>query len=322
MRSMSRADLAPAQVKLVQILAAGAAVLALVAGACTTAAAAPLAVVARASRGSGARKNPDALAHVHAPTVVTTAMWSRSLKRSVKVTIYLPPGYAPRKGPYPVLYLLHGVPGNAPSMFHALRLESTLDQLIRTHEIAPLIVVAPSDGPLARTDTEWANSPVKRRWKWASYVTGDLVDWSQHTLAVCATRSGRAIGGLSMGAFGAINLALHHLSEYGSATLWSPYFLGNTPSIEGPKGSRGWWNDSPLEYLPRMVRSLKREPLRLSFYSGTEDPYLGESLAFVKMLRHYKIRFRFRSYPDDHSWKVWSAELASQMIWLNKDFSC
>jgi enterochelin esterase-like enzyme len=319
---MSRACPAPAQAKLVQLLAAGAALAALVAGSCATAGAAPLPVVARAVPRAGARKGPDAFVHVHAPAVVDTAMWSRSLKRSVQVSVYLPPGYSPTGGPYPVLYLLHGVPGNAPSMFHALRLESTLDRLISSHEIKPFVVVGPSDGPLPRTDTEWANSPVRHRWRWASYVTGDLVAWAEHTLPVCATRSGRAIGGLSMGAFGAVNLALHHLAEYGSATLWSPYFLGNTPAIEGPKGSRGWWNDSPLEYLPKMVRSLRRHPLRLSFYSGTHDPYLGQSLAFAKMLRHYKIHFRFRSYPDDHSWKVWSGELASQMIWLNKDFSC
>jgi len=261
-------------------------------------------------------------AHVVGPAVITTSMWSTALKRRVQVTAYLPPGFRFTAGPYPVLYLLHGLPGDAPSTVKALDLEATLDRLITLRAIEPMIVVAPSDGPTPSTDTEWTNSPIQPSSKWGTFVVSDLVSWSQRELPVCATRSGRAIGGLSMGAFGATNLALHHLSEFGSATLWSSYFLGNTPAIEGPEGSPGWWNDSPLRYLPSMISALRREPLRLSFYSSPTDSFYPENVEFAKLLTAEKIPFRFSSYRGGHDMAVWRSELASEITWLSKDFSC
>jgi S-formylglutathione hydrolase FrmB len=209
-------------------------------------------------------------------------------------------------------------------MLSGLDLEATMTRLILTHKIPPMIVVAPSDGPTPSTDTEWTNAPMVPTYRWGSFVSHDLVVWAQHHLPVCRTRAGRAIGGLSMGAFGAINLALHHLSEFGSATLWSSYFLGNTPSIEGPEGSPGWWNDSPLEYLPGHIRALERTPLRLSFYSSPTDPFgfFPQNVAFAKLLSEHGISYRFHAYPGGHSMELWRRQLASQLTWLGRGLHC
>jgi len=254
------------------------------------------------------------------PAVVGASMWSTSLHRVVHLVVYVPPGYNSAKS-YPVLYLLHGVPGNAPIMVEDLNLKSTLDRMISSREIAPMIVVAPSDGPLETTDTEWENSPIRPKWKWASLVAEDLVSWTQSSLPACPTRTGRAIGGLSMGAFGAINIALHYLDVFGSATLWSPYFIANTPSIEGPKGSQGWWDNSPLLYLPSMISALRRMPLRISYYSSPKNPgFYAQSLAFAKILTRNHIPFRF--LIGGHSWPAWRSHFPSEMLWLSKDFHC
>ncbi len=267
-----------------------------------------------------ARPLAHPFAGVNAPAVVQTSMWSASLERYVAVAVYLPPGFTRTGRRYPVLYLLHGVPGSARGMVKSLDLKRTLDRLIDDHRIGPMIVVAPSDGPLAKTDTEWENSPIIPKWKWGSLVTRDLVTWSENELPVCTTRSGRALGGLSMGAFGAINLALHNLAEYGSVTLWSPYFIGNTPRVEGRTGSRGWFDNSPLKYLPLIVQSLRRYRLHMSFYSSPGVPGFRSSVEFAAVLKRHHIPYRFTR--GLHSWRTWRDKFPSEMIWLSRYFHC
>ncbi len=258
------------------------------------------------------------------PAVVTMTMWSAALRQRVQVLVYLPPGYPAPGVRYPVLYLLHGVPGSAPSMFSGLDLESRLTQLITRGAVPPMLVIAPSDGPTPATDTEWTDSPVQSSSRWGTFVSRDLVGWADATFPACADRGGRAIGGLSMGAFGAINLALHDLGEFGSVTMWSGYFLGNTPQIEGPEGSDGWWNDSPQEYLTTFLSQLRRDPLRISFYVGANDPFgfTAENVAFARLLSAHGIPYRFHIYPGGHDYALWSAHLASELTWLGQGLRC
>src|SRR5437868_5002467 len=60
--------------------------------------------------------------------------------------VYLPPGYAP-DGRYPVVYLLHGMPGSPSSFYRGLHLAAVADGLIASGATAPFIAVMPVAGP-------------------------------------------------------------------------------------------------------------------------------------------------------------------------------
>ena len=253
--------------------------------------------------------------------VLAVSVWSPALGRGVPAQVYLPPA-ALASARYPVLYLLHGVPGDAVSMFHGLGLASTLDRLIDGRQIPPLVVVAPSDGPTTATDTEWEDSVTDPTASWATFVADDLVAWADRNLPVCTTRDGRAVAGISMGAFGAVNLALRHPDEFGAVMSWSGYFVANTPDVDGPAGSPDAAQDSPLRYLPSVASSVRAEGLRIAFYSSGSDPFNGENVAFAAALSAAGIPYQFETVPGGHMMAVWRSQLAPQLRWLGSALTC
>jgi S-formylglutathione hydrolase FrmB len=139
--------------------------------------------------------------------------------------IYLPPGYTTEQR-YPVLYLLHGFWGSPSSFVDSFRMANTADALIAGGEARPFVVVMPPGGAIrqGKTSGEWAGV-------WERYVIQTVVPWADAHLSTLATQSGRAIGGLSAGAFGAIDIALRHLNVFSVAESWEGYFR---PFRDGP----------------------------------------------------------------------------------------
>jgi S-formylglutathione hydrolase FrmB len=75
-----------------------------------------------------------------------------------------------------------------------------------------------------RSDDEWAG-------RWETYLVRDVVPWAGTHLSVQSSPSGRAIAGLSAGAYGAVDVALRHPGLFGVAESWSGYFK---PFRDGP----------------------------------------------------------------------------------------
>jgi hypothetical protein len=137
--------------------------------------------------------------------------------------VYLPPNYSASKS-YPVVYLLHGMPGDPLSYVHGADLASFADQLIARGG-RPFIAVAPYAGPAThRGLAEWAG-------RWENYLIDDVLPWTDTHLSTVRAAAGRVIGGLSAGGFGAIDIGLRHPGLFGTLESWSGYF---TPLRDGP----------------------------------------------------------------------------------------
>ena len=142
-------------------------------------------------------------------SVVVRSVWSRALAQPVRTLVYLPPSYRPGGPRLPTLYLLHGTPGTPDGLF-ALGVQDRLDSLIDRGVAPAMIVVAPSGGPRPDSDTEWDDSVADAGARWGTFVTRDLVKAIDAAYATKHGRGSRAIAGISMGGYGAINLALGH----------------------------------------------------------------------------------------------------------------
>src|SRR5215470_19491795 len=59
--------------------------------------------------------------------------------RSEPVDVYLPPDYATSAQRYPVLYLLHGFPGDPAGFVRTVRVGVVEDTLLAKHEMKPMI---------------------------------------------------------------------------------------------------------------------------------------------------------------------------------------
>src|SRR5262245_10914886 len=134
--------------------------------------------------------------------------------RSQETYVYLPAGYAQQPARrYPVLYLLHGFPGRPLAFIETVQMGVVEDSLTARGRAQPMILVMPFGSTGTFTDKEWANGAAADN-GWASFVSRDLVHYVDAHYRTIPSARDRAIGGLSEGGFGAVNIALHHPAEF------------------------------------------------------------------------------------------------------------
>jgi enterochelin esterase-like enzyme len=252
-------------------------------------------------------------------SVVERSLWSSALTHRVRTRVYLPAAYDPNGPRMPTLYLLHGTPGTPDSLF-ALGVADRLEQLIDSGGVPAMIIVAPSGGRRPSSDTEWDDAVSDAGARWGTFVTRDLVKAIDADFHTRRGRASRAIAGISMGGYGAINLALGHTGTFGIASSWSGYFVSNTPNVDGPRGSQTWRARSPLLSVAARAPALRRQPVATSFYSGRGDRFFGENVSFNRVLTRLGIQHRFRAVAGGHDAAVWRAQMTAELIWIGRQF--
>lgn len=146
--------------------------------------------------------------------------------------VYLPPDYD-RAGAgqrYPVVYALHGAPGTAADWFAGGMLDATLDELISTGYLPPVIAVAPDlNGGAAPVDTEPLDIPGGPQLE--RFVREDVVAWAEATLRTRAESRYRVLMGMSAGGFGTLVGGLHHPEVFGGVISLLPYAKPYTKEV-------------------------------------------------------------------------------------------
>ncbi len=210
------------------------------------------------------------MAHAGIGHLETVSFYSHALRRRAQYLVYLPPNYSPYRR-YPVLYLLHGSPGRPQLFFDVGNVGIRLDNLDAQQATQPMILVAP-DGRIGGSqfsDSEWANT---RSGAFESYVV-ETVHNVDSRFATIPDRQARVIAGYSEGAYGALNIALHHLGVFASVQMWSGYYVQPRPAGPFARASRATLAyNSPQDYVRRVASQLERLPLRVFIYGGRSDP--------------------------------------------------
>jgi hypothetical protein len=179
--------------------------------------------------------------------------------RSQPVDVYLPPGYADNpQQRYPVLYLLHGFPGKPGAFLLTVKAGVDEDELVAENRMQPVILVMLFGSTGQFTDKEWVNG-VRPNEGWATFVARDVVRAVDARYRTIATGAGRAIGGLSEGGYGAINIALHHPGEFHVVESWSGYELADPVRSIFGDDSRLIADNSPLLRLRAVAPPLPRD---------------------------------------------------------------
>lgn len=229
--------------------------------------------------------------------------------------VYLPVGYVPKpKFKYPTVYLLHGSPGKESDWIELGNAQQTLDRLIQAGTIQPLIAVFPDGNGGLDRDTQYINatdgSELDEDFIWQQLVS--TVDSQFPTLQQAKFR---AIGGLSSGAFGAINIGLKHQAVFGKVIALSGYgrIEQNDQSallIQGSKETIA--TNSPLDYIPKLTQN----STQLWLADGDQDSALQQNRALETALRAQHFQVEFQVYPGKHDWDFWSVHLSSALTWL------
>jgi enterochelin esterase-like enzyme len=210
--------------------------------------------------------------------------------------VYLPPDYltAPRRH-YPVLYMLHGAGGNYTEWSDSF-LPEQIDRMIVENEIQPMIVVMPDDGE----STYWANWDTGPRW--GDYVTDDVVSTIDQRYRTLANPSDRAIGGLSMGGLGALNLAFQHPDVFGVVGSHSPSVrLSPDPTLWFLTG-QNFWEHNPI-WLAENAPGL--DTLKIWLDVGTDDIWLPNIEAVHSTLVAEGLNVEWHEFPGPHEAEYW-----------------
>jgi len=180
-------------------------------------------------------------------TVQNTSFFSSSLGTNRNVQIYLPQGYnsSDTTKKYPVIYFLHGAGDKDTSYSFLIPI---LNQLISSKIIKPVIVVKPDGSAPPYLGSFYTNSLLYGRFE--DYIAFDLVTFVDSAYHTLRKRDQRCIMGHSMGAYGAMKLALKHPDIYRGVASHSGPLDFNHISDAIPLVLAENGNSPPYTYTP------------------------------------------------------------------------
>jgi putative tributyrin esterase len=238
------------------------------------------------------------------------SFFSPALGRQMPHRVFLPPEYAARSGQrYPVLYLLHGMGGRYDE-WSGYGVEEVANMLLADKALGHLIIVAPQGGL-----GYWTNQ--QGGVQWADYVARDLVAHVDTVYRTVAKREGRAIGGLSMGAHGALQIALNNPQTFGVVGAHSPSIRSEeaAPAFFG-RGAAFAQRD-PIS----LVRdSDLRTPPRIWIDAGKDDPWLPGAEALHQALAEKGWAHEWHVYPGEHDGWYWGDHLWEYLPFYGRAF--
>jgi S-formylglutathione hydrolase FrmB len=188
----------------------------------------------------------------------------------------------------------------------------TEDTLVAEDKMRPLVLVMPDGSVSYLVDEEWANG-IRRRSAWETFVARDLVNTIDNRYRVITTGSGRAIGGLSEGGYGALNIGLQHIGEFRVLESWSGYMEADPiPAIFG-KSASALRRNSPALEVAKDVARVRAAHTYIWFYCGTDDFTVPQNRQFNAELSRLEVPHWFAIRPGQHTWRLWRSMMPASL---------
>jgi S-formylglutathione hydrolase FrmB len=265
----------------------------------------PTAQVAAPGAASGSATSGVATPIVSGGYLKDGAFYSPALGQTMPYGIYLPPSYdSDPTRQYPVAYMLHGAGGHY-SEWVAYGLPETAEDLIWDGQIQPMIIVMPQGD-----HSYFINHVGADEKRWGDYIAFDLVAHIDATYRTIPQPSSRAIGGLSMGGFGALQLAFSHPDIFGAVGAHSPALrtVAQLDDILDPA-------DSPQEFDPVELATVIN-PLyapKVWVDTGSEDEWADRVSLLGQHLDARGIAHEIQLLPGQHSGEYWTSRTGDYM---------
>jgi len=191
--------------------------------------------------------------------------------------IYLPPGYGqdPQRR-YPVVYLLHGGSDKG-TFFLELGVRKAMDDGLSSGALGPMLLVLLDAGPKFEGDGSATGS-------FEDYVATELIPDVDHRWRTLAERSGRAIGGVSLGGRHALEFAATH------------------PSLVAGVGGHS-------STVPRSPEELAAAKIPIWLDVGESDGLYDDDAALARQLRRLGADVLWRPADGEHGRAYWSSRL-------------
>jgi S-formylglutathione hydrolase FrmB len=243
--------------------------------------------------------------NTHAARVVHYTLASRLLGQKLSEIGVVPAGGGSR----PLLILLHGRHDPSPVLWlipsksgpQSMLSNQFFAALSRLGARAPVVVFLNGGGHSYYHD--------RRDGPWAAMILREAIP---DAVARFETTKGRiAIGGESMGGYGALHVASLRPREFcavggHSAALW----------LRAGQSAPGAFDDAK-DYARNDVFSAARrggfDRLPVWIDGGTSDPFRVADAAFVGLLRHQSVNVTYHVWPGGHNATYWNAHMAAYL---------
>ncbi|AFZ16275.1 alpha/beta hydrolase [Allocoleopsis franciscana] len=208
--------------------------------------------------------------------------------------VILPPGY--EKNPnkhYPVIFLLHGGHDDANAWVKKIGIIPVLEDLYESGKLLPSIVITPDGndkrGSSPLFDPQYYDGP---NGNVGTLIGSELVQMLKSRYRTLESPQFWAIGGLSSGGWGAVNIGLHHRNTFHTMFSQIGYFTDQS----GPENSP----QSLIKKIPVKERKL----LHIYMDAGKDDlmgkEFLDSSQKFHETLNELGIDNEFHAFPGGH----------------------
>ena len=295
---------------------------------------------------------------VAAPTSIIHSLKvdSPALGKSLSVKIYVPASEAPSAG-WPVLYLLHGLGGSERDWVELGSIQATLDRMIRSGRIRPMMVVMPGAGSSWYVDSANLGGPGN----FESAIGDDLPRAIEARYPVSGNASQRAIAGISMGGYGALRIALKRPENFAAVASMSGALWHNLPMVQESLAGEPYNKYRDQTYFHRVddatvTQGINLPPAGSHFGKAFGAPFdadrfntqnvftllasqlarakvlpaifltVGDddsknlwrgSMALYNTLRADQQRVEFRVTDGDHTWALWKRSIEDTLLFVN-----
>ena len=245
-------------------------------------------------------------------------MWyeSRTLGMNRRITVYTPAGYEDSDENYPVLYLLHGMGGDENAWSELGRATQILDNMIAEGKVAPMIVVmpngnaalqaAPGESYLGFT-IPTMQLPKTMEGSFETHFP-ELVDFVDSHFRTVKEKKGRAIAGLSMGGFHAMQISKEYPDMFEYVGLFSAAIMPDK-HVKSPIYDN-------LE--AKIRRQFEAKPTLYWIAIGKDDFLYEANKEYRKILDEKGYDYKYYETPEGHIWKNWRIYLTEFLPQLFK----
>jgi S-formylglutathione hydrolase FrmB len=276
-------------------------------------------------------------------TIEFKSFESQSIKATERYSIFLPPSFS--KNPsktYPVIYFLHGLNNDETSwtMERYGHLQSTLEQMIVSGKIPELIMVHP------RGDNSFYCNYLDGSKRYEDLISQELIAYMEANYRAKKGRENRSIAGTSMGAFGALKIAMKYQDRFAAVVAQSPILFPGanplqgsdelktsrffsffvqmlTPIFGNPLKQEAWDANNPLV----LAKNRNLNGLKIYFDYGTADRYISltrldeGSKELDRILTEAHIPHTFKIHTDEpHGWALISSHIEETLPFLCQTF--
>lgn len=222
---------------------------------------------------------------------------SRQVGKPLPADVLLPPDFS-KSDKRPILVFLHGRSDN-PDPPKTLAGGAMVDALKHAGPGAPIVVMPYGE------NSYWHN---RESGDWGDYVTSEVI--GEVARKYNADRRRVAIGGQSMGGFGALNLARLHPGRFCAAG-------GHSPALwqTGGETAAGAFDDADDFARNDVIAAARDNPSAfrgtpLWIDSGDQDPFQPGVQAMVAALRSNGADLTFHTWPGGHTAEYSNMHLA------------